>query len=68
MECVNTITGKSVSGALCKARNQPKRIEACIAPMCVTWHADEWKQCSTECGNVRKIHILYNISVYSPSV
>ncbi|VVC45349.1 Peptidase M12B, ADAM-TS,Metallopeptidase, catalytic domain,ADAM-TS Spacer 1,Peptidase M12B, partial [Cinara cedri] len=51
MECVNTVTGKSVSGVLCKTRNQPKRIEACVAPMCVTWHADEWKQCSTECGN-----------------
>lgn len=50
IDCINTKTGKSVSRALCK--NQPNHIEECIAPMCVTWHADEWKECSAECGQV----------------
>ncbi|XP_050424208.1 A disintegrin and metalloproteinase with thrombospondin motifs 9-like isoform X2 [Adelges cooleyi] len=50
LDCVNTVTGKPVSWSMCKVRNQPKRIEVCVAPMCVTWHADAWKGCSTECG------------------
>lgn len=50
IDCINTISAKPVSWNLCKSKNQPKRVEVCTAPMCVTWRADEWKECSAECG------------------
>ncbi|XP_050542210.1 A disintegrin and metalloproteinase with thrombospondin motifs 20-like isoform X1 [Daktulosphaira vitifoliae] len=50
VNCVNTVTGKSVSELLCKTKNRPKHTQVCIAPMCVTWYAGAWKGCSTECG------------------
>ncbi|XP_025423198.1 A disintegrin and metalloproteinase with thrombospondin motifs 9-like isoform X2 [Sipha flava] len=50
LDCVNTSTGKPVAWNLCKSKNQPKNVTVCIAPVCVTWYADNWKQCSAECG------------------
>lgn len=66
IECVNTITGKLVSTVLCKAKNQPKHLEVCVAPMCVTWHAGEWKECSAECGKVHHMLYLYR-NIYTAS-